>query len=358
MAGNSTVLDIKDVSVCFDGFYALTEVNAAVKRHSIHFFIGPNGAGKITLLDIICGKTKPTAGSVIFHPESRADVRLTGMPEYKIVREDVGRKFQVPSVFGRPTADELAQIDRVLDKVGLLDKAQTRAGSLAHGQKQWLEIGMQLVQQPEIIMLDEPAAGMGKPETFKTGEILREIQKECTIIVIEHDMDFVRQAADIVTVLHEGKVLTEDTVDEVLADATVQENLELALYAQKKHGKVPDYIYDLFPILPKFAARRGGDLSGGQQKQLAIARALVADPKVLILDEPTEGIQPSVIADIGTAIQHVNKVLGLTVLLVEQYLDFVLENTTQLHVMEKGALIYSSTTAEADGAHVQRLMTA
>ena len=145
---------------------------------------------------------------------------------------------------------------------------------------------------------------------------------------------------------------------DIFPQMTVQENLELALYAQKKHGKVPDYIYDLFPILPKFAARRGGDLSGGQQQQLAIARALVADPKVLILDEPTEGIQPSVIADIGTAIQRVNKELGLTVLLVEQYLDFVLENTTQLHVMEKGALIYSSATAEADGAHVQRLMTA
>ena len=191
MAGNSTVLDIKDVSVCFDGFYALTEVNAAVKRHSIHFFIGPNGAGKTTLLDIICGKTKPTAGSVIFHPESRADVRLTGMPEYKIVREGVVRKFQVPSVFGsltvwdnmmlslkgiwdslfgRPTADELAQIDRVLDKVGLLDKAQTRAGSLAHGQKQWLEIGMQLVQQPEIIMLDEPAAGGGHRNRAARGQ--------------------------------------------------------------------------------------------------------------------------------------------------------------------------------------------
>ena len=145
---------------------------------------------------------------------------------------------------------------------------------------------------------------------------------------------------------------------DIFPQMTVQENLELALYAQKKYGKVPDYIYDLFPILPKFAARRGGDLSGGQQQQLAIARALVADPKVLILDEPTEGIQPSVIADIGTAIQRVNRELGLTVLLVEQYLDFVLENTTQLHVMEKGALIYSSATAEADGAYVQRLMTA
>ncbi len=145
---------------------------------------------------------------------------------------------------------------------------------------------------------------------------------------------------------------------DIFPQMTVQENLELALYAQKKYGKVPDYIYDLFPILPKFAARRGGDLSGGQQQQLAIARALVADPKVLILDEPTEGIQPSVIADIGTAIQRVNKELGLTVLLVEQYLDFVLENTTQLYVMEKGALIYSSATAEADGAYIQRLMTA
>ena len=145
---------------------------------------------------------------------------------------------------------------------------------------------------------------------------------------------------------------------DIFSQMTVQENLELALYAQKKHGTGPDYIYDLFPILPKFAARRGGDLSGGQQQQLAIARALVADPKVLILDEPTEGIQPSVIADIGTAIQRVNKELGLTVLLVEQYLDFVLENTTQLYVMEKGARIYSSATAEADGAYVQRLMTA
>ena len=240
------MLEVTSLGISFGGLRAVDELSMKIEKGGLVGLIGPNGAGKTTLLDIICGKTKPTAGSVIFHPESRADVRLTGMPEYKIVREGVGRKFQVPSVFGsltvwdnmmlslkghkgiwdslfgRPTADELAQIDRVLDKVGLLDKAQTRAGSLAHGQKQWLEIGMQLVQQPEIIMLDEPAAGMGKPETFKTGEILREIQKECTIIVIEHDMDFVRQAADVVTVLHEGKVLTDGTVDEVLADATVQ----------------------------------------------------------------------------------------------------------------------------------------
>ncbi|MGO5027757.1 urea ABC transporter ATP-binding subunit UrtE [Candidatus Agathobaculum pullicola] len=145
---------------------------------------------------------------------------------------------------------------------------------------------------------------------------------------------------------------------DIFPQMTVQENLVLAMYARKKRGKVPDYIYELFPILPKFAARRGGDLSGGQQQQLAIARALVAEPKILILDEPTEGIQPSVIEDIGTAIRRVNKELGLTVLLVEQYLDFVMQNTSRLHVMEKGELIYDSMTAEADAAHVQHLMTA
>lgn len=243
---NNTILAIKGISVEFDGFKALTDVCVNVQRHTIHFFIGPNGAGKTTLLDIICAKTKPTLGTVHFYPEGRDSICLTGMKEYKIVNEGVGRKFQVPSVFvnltvqenmvlslkghkgvldsmfRRPTKDELARIKDTLKKVGLDDKADVKAGSLAHGQKQWLEIAMQLLQKPEIIMLDEPAAGMGKPETFKTGELLKEIKKECTIIVVEHDMDFVKQIADTVTVLHEGKVLTEGKVDDVLADETVQ----------------------------------------------------------------------------------------------------------------------------------------
>ena len=241
-----TVLKIKNVSVVFDGFQALTDVNVKVKRNSIHFFIGPNGAGKTTLLDIICAKTKPTEGNVSFYPADGEKVRLTGMKEYKIVKEGVVRKFQVPSVFvnltveenmelslkgnkgvwqsvfHRTSEEEKALIDETLKKVGLEKRKDILAGSLAHGEKQWLEIAMQFVQKPKIILLDEPAAGMGKPETFKTGELLKEIKKECTIIVVEHDMDFVKQIADCVTVLHEGKVLMEGDIHQVLADETVQ----------------------------------------------------------------------------------------------------------------------------------------
>lgn len=243
---SENVLNINHISVVFDGFKALTDVDIQVKRHSIHFFIGPNGAGKTTLLDIICAKTKPTSGTVHYYPSDGNDIRLTGMKEYKIVNEGIGRKFQVPSVFVeltvmenmilslkghkgvwesiiyRVSEEDRKRIMEVLEKVGLQERLNIQAGALAHGEKQWLEIAMQLLQKPEIIMLDEPAAGMGKPETFKTGQLLKEIKKECTIIVVEHDMEFVKQIADIVTVLHEGKVLMEGDVTEVLADKTVQ----------------------------------------------------------------------------------------------------------------------------------------
>ena len=245
-ATRDDVLKIKHISVVFDGFKALTDVDINIRRHDIHFFIGPNGAGKTTLLDIICAKTKPTVGTIHFYPEKRDEIRLTGMKEYKIVNEGVGRKFQVPSVFVEVTVmenmilclkghkgiwqsifyhlspEDEAQILEVLKKVGLEERTGILAGSLAHGEKQWLEIAMQLVQKPEIIMLDEPAAGMGKRETFKTGDLLKEIKKECTVIVVEHDMEFVKQIADTVTVLHEGKVLMEGSVTEVLADETVK----------------------------------------------------------------------------------------------------------------------------------------
>lgn len=144
---------------------------------------------------------------------------------------------------------------------------------------------------------------------------------------------------------------------EIFPQMTVQENILLGLQPLGGTGKVPDYIYDLFPILPKFAKRKGGDLSGGQQQQLAIARALVAKPKILILDEPTEGIQPSIIDDIGAAIRKVNKELGITVLIVEQYLEFVLGISDYIYVMEKGEVVMQGKTTELSAAEVQKKMT-
>lgn len=144
---------------------------------------------------------------------------------------------------------------------------------------------------------------------------------------------------------------------EIFPQMTVLENIELGLQTKGGKGKVPQYLFELFPILPKFAKRKGGDLSGGQQQQLAIARALCTNPEILILDEPTEGIQPSIIYDIGEAIKKVNQWKGITVLLVEQYLDFVLNNTDIVYVMENGEIIYKNETKLADSKNVQKLMT-
>ncbi|MCC6093898.1 MAG: urea ABC transporter ATP-binding protein UrtD [Eubacterium sp.] len=241
-----TIMKIRRVSVVFDGFQALTDVTADIPEHKISFFIGPNGAGKTTLLDIICGKTRPTQGNVRLCNQDGTETILTRLPEYKIVRLGVARKFQTPSVFGglsvmdnmmlslkghksvrealfyKMTEEDRTLILDTLKQVGMESYTEERAGALDHGHKQWLEIAMLLVQKPQIIMLDEPAAGMNKDETRKTGDILLAIKDRCTIIVIEHDMDFVRQIADEVTVLHEGKILVKGTVEEALENKEVQ----------------------------------------------------------------------------------------------------------------------------------------
>ncbi|QNK39111.1 urea ABC transporter ATP-binding protein UrtD [Caproicibacter fermentans] len=237
---SDTILSLENISVTFDGFKAIQNVSTKIRQGELRFFIGPNGAGKTTLLDVICGKVKPVSGSVVFKGR-----KILKKKENEIVNIGIGRKFQVPSVFasltvyenmqlscaprktllnsllGRETPCEKEAIGKVLVKTGLADYKNEIAGTLSHGQKQWLEIAMLLVTGHSLLLMDEPVAGMGRAETDKTGELLREVSKTCSIIVVEHDMEFVRNFASSVTVLHEGKVLCEGPMEKVQNDPRV-----------------------------------------------------------------------------------------------------------------------------------------
>jgi urea transport system ATP-binding protein len=236
---NSTdfLLALESVTVSFDGFKAVNDLNLYVDKNELRVIIGPNGAGKTTVLDLICGRTKLSSGSIKFK-----DQEITGLKEHEIVRRGIGRKFQTPSIYedltvfenleisvprGRNVAGALfwkrtgEVIDRVREIAGMifLDPHLDRlAETLSHGQKQWLEIGMLLMQDPELLMLDEPVAGMSVSERMRTAELLERVSKGRSVIVIEHDMKFVASIADRVTVLHQGKVMAEGSM------ATIQNN--------------------------------------------------------------------------------------------------------------------------------------
>jgi len=231
----NTILEIKDLIISFDGFYAVNNVNTKINKGEIRFFIGPNGAGKTTLLDAICGRIKPQHGSIIFNNNKN----VLHYAEHELVNIGIGRKFQVPSVFtslsvyenmeisvvknrgifsavfNNITKSQREKINTILELVDLFDYRYRKASELSHGQKQWLEIAMLLVQDLQLILLDEPVAGMGRKETTKTGELLQKIAAHCTVIVVEHDMQFVREYASMVTVLHEGAVLDEGSVNHI-----------------------------------------------------------------------------------------------------------------------------------------------
>lgn len=244
MQEQGKILEIQDVTVEFDGFRVLENLNFGMEYGEIHFLIGPNGAGKTTLLDIITGKTKPRKGKVIFDGR----INTTTKAEHKIVSLGIGRKFQTPSIFTNLTVyqnleaavgftdsawqlfkkakkEQVATIENILDKIGLAAKTKMLAGALSHGEKQWLEIGMLLTQKPKLLLLDEPVAGMTRQERDRTGQLLQLINAEqgCSVLVVEHDMHFVRQFASKVTVLHQGKLLKEGTVEEVQNDEQVIE---------------------------------------------------------------------------------------------------------------------------------------
>ena len=242
-AVNDTLLYLDGVSVSFDGFKALNNLALVLRPGEMRAVIGPNGAGKTTMMDVITGKTRPDAGQVVFG----ADTDLTKLDEPRIASLGIGRKFQKPTVFephtvwtnlllalsgdrrpwftlgARETAAERDRIEGILATIRLRDHRYRRAGDLSHGQKQWLEIGMLLAQDPKLLLVDEPVAGMTDAETAQTAELLVEINRTRSVVVVEHDMDFVRALGVKVTVLHEGSVLSEGTIDHVSADPKVVE---------------------------------------------------------------------------------------------------------------------------------------
>ncbi|MGK0445916.1 MAG: urea transport system ATP-binding protein [Bermanella sp.] len=235
-------LAIEELTVSFDGFKAVDNLNFYLDRNELHVVIGPNGAGKTTVLDLICGKTKATSGSIKF-----LNKELTTLNEHSIVRAGVGRKFQTPSIyenlsvlenlevsypegrgvfgslFFKRTAKVLEKIHEIAKEIMLEDVLDMEAGLLSHGQKQWLEIGMLLIQDPQLLMLDEPVAGMSVKEREQTAVLLNKISQGRSVLVIEHDMEFVAQIAHKVTVLHQGKILATGDMEKVQNDPKVIE---------------------------------------------------------------------------------------------------------------------------------------
>jgi urea transport system ATP-binding protein len=240
---HKTILYLEDISVSFDGFKALNQLSIDIDNGELRCIIGPNGAGKTTMMDVITGKTRPDSGSVFFGQT----IDLTKLTEAEIAHAGIGRKFQKPTVFEQHSVFEnlelamktdkrvrfsltarldSAQRDRIAETLALIHLAGVAdrpAGLLSHGQKQWLEIGMLLMQEPLVLLLDEPVAGMTDEETERTGELCRALAGKHSVVVVEHDMDFVAGIAHKVTVLHEGSVLAEGSMEQVQNDARVIE---------------------------------------------------------------------------------------------------------------------------------------
>ncbi|MGH8498088.1 MAG: urea ABC transporter ATP-binding protein UrtD [Methylococcales bacterium] len=240
---HGTILYLENISVSFDGFRALNDLNLYVNDGELRCIIGPNGAGKTTMMDVITGKTRPDTGSVWFGQQ----IDLLKLDEPSIAQAGIGRKFQKPTVFEQQTVFsnlELAMhadkrvwptlfaklsgeqadwIDETLATIGLTAQRDLLAGSLSHGQKQWLEIGMLLMQRPKLLLVDEPVAGMTHQETERTAQLLLSLEGKHSIVVVEHDMEFVRSIARKVTVLHEGSVLVEGDMDTIQNDRRVAE---------------------------------------------------------------------------------------------------------------------------------------
>lgn len=242
MSPHPFALELKSLGVSFGGFKAVDGVSLRVAEGELRVLLGANGAGKTTLMDLISGKTRSTQGQVLLHGKD-----ITNLPEYRVARAGIGRKFQIPSVFRELTVrqnlsvaatrepsilrnlrwgfgrTEDAHVDELLDLIGLTELQHRLAADLSHGQMQWLELGLLTAQRPRVILLDEPTAGMTQVETRKTAQILMALRGRQTILVVEHDMAFVRDIAERITVLHLGKVLAEGSVSDIECDPKVRQ---------------------------------------------------------------------------------------------------------------------------------------
>ncbi|WP_428080712.1 urea ABC transporter ATP-binding protein UrtD [Candidatus Pelagibacter sp.] len=242
MKTKKELLSLKSVVVDFDGFKAVNKFNLNVQNGELRCLIGPNGAGKTTVMDIICGKTKSISGEVIFDKEP-----ITNLEEHIIARKGIGRKFQIPSVFKELTVkdnlyvalnsdlgffknifkffnkNDKEKIHEIAEFVGLKDDLEKTAQFLSHGQTQWLEIALVVLKEPKLILMDEPTAGMTNYETSQTAELFNKLKKTQTLIVVEHDMGFVKEISDIISVMHQGKLLSEGKASEIEKDEKVKE---------------------------------------------------------------------------------------------------------------------------------------
>ncbi len=253
---SNILLSLESVSKSFDGFKAINDLNFYLAQGEMRAVIGPNGAGKSTFMDIVTGRTKPDTGTVKYYPTETSEIDLTTLREHEINRLGIGRKFQTPAVYEnltvwnnllisldrprglwstityRVTSDDRDRIDEILKTVSLGEQRDTKAGFLSHGKKQWLEIGMLLAQNPKLLLVDEPAAGMSDAETERTSELLLSLKGKHSIVVIEHDMEFIRRLGQKVTVLVQGHVMREGSLEEVSEDEEVR-----AVYLGRKREK-------------------------------------------------------------------------------------------------------------------------
>ena len=287
----TTLLEARGVSKHFGGVFAVEDVDLGVEQGEIHCLIGPNGAGKSTLFKLIVGTYAPSAGSIAFRGTD-----MTKAAPFQRVKQGMSIKMQAPSVFkALPVRQNLhialqhhmdrgkveEEEDRLLGLLGLAEDAAKEAGALSHGQQQWLEIGMALALKPLLLLLDEPTAGLSPEETFRTGELI--------------------------------------------GGGRTRRRLDVA--------------YEYFPILNERRKQMAGTMSGGQQQQLAIGRALVGQPGLILLDEPSEGIQPSIVQLICRVLREIRDNVGTTIVFVEQNLDTILALAERCYIMEKGQVV-------------------